>query len=131
MLGSAALLPELLRNLVDNALNYVPSTPERTGIVTVRVVAHAMSEYLELQVEDNGHGIPLIERDLVLQPFYRSLGQQVDGSGLGLAIVSEIAKRHEAEFSMEEVDTKAVMPGVRFVLRFKKSTHQQPLGQIF
>jgi two-component system, OmpR family, sensor histidine kinase TctE len=130
MLGSAALLPELLRNLVDNALNYVPSTPDRTGIVTVRVVAHAMGEYLELQVEDNGPGIPLAERDLVLQPFYRNLGQQADGSGLGLAIVAEIAKRHEAELSIEEVDVKAVMPGVRFVLRFERAVDNQSTGAI-
>jgi two-component system, OmpR family, sensor histidine kinase TctE len=126
MQGSAALLPELIRNLVDNALNYVPSTPEREGVVTVRVVAYPHSEYLEVQVEDNGPGIPPTERELVLQPFYRSLGQQADGSGLGLAIVAEIAKRHEAELLIEEVDAKDAMPGVRFILRFARSSAAHP-----
>jgi two-component system sensor histidine kinase TctE len=120
MQGSAALLPELIRNLVDNALNYVPSTPERTGIVTVRVVAFELSEYIELQVEDNGPGIPVAERELVLQPFYRSLGQNADGSGLGLAIVAEIAKRHDAQLLLEETDANAAMPGVRLVVRFAR-----------
>jgi two-component system sensor histidine kinase TctE len=27
--GNPTLLPELVRNLVDNAINYTPSTPER------------------------------------------------------------------------------------------------------
>ena len=120
MQGSAALLPELIRNLVDNALNYVPSTPERAGIVTVRVVAFDHSEYIELQVEDNGAGIPAPERELVLQPFYRSLGQSADGSGLGLAIVAEIVKRHDAELLIEETDAKAAMPGVRLIVRFAR-----------
>lgn len=118
--GSAALLPELLRNLVDNALNYVPSTPEHPGIVTVRVLAFEYGEYLEVQVEDNGPGIPAAERELVLQPFYRSLDQQADGSGLGLAIVQEIAKRHDAELLIEETDSKAATPGVRFIVRFAR-----------
>jgi two-component system, OmpR family, sensor histidine kinase TctE len=121
MQGSAALLPEMIRNLVDNALNYVPSTPERVGIVTVRVVAFDHSEYIELQVEDNGAGIPATERDLVLQPFYRSLGQSADGSGLGLAIVHEIVKRHDAELLIEETDARAAMPGVRLIVRFARA----------
>ena len=35
---------------------------------------------LVLQVEDSGPGIPLAERDLVFQPFYRALGTEADGS---------------------------------------------------
>ncbi len=118
--GYPALLLELVRNLVDNALNYVPSTPERAGVITLRVVADASGGVLMLQVEDNGPGIPSEERELVLQPFYRSLGQEADGSGLGLAIVAEIAKRHGAELSIEAVEPLAAMPGVRFILCFAR-----------
>ncbi len=118
--GSPTLLSELVRNLVDNALNYVPSTPERSGIVTLRLMTDLVDNSLLLQVEDNGPGIPQTERDLVLQPFYRSLGQSADGSGLGLAIVAEIAKRHHAKLSIEEVDAKAALPGVRFTLRLPR-----------
>jgi two-component system, OmpR family, sensor histidine kinase TctE len=115
--GYPALLAELVRNLVDNALNYVPSTPERPGIITLRVLADPFGEVVVLQVEDNGPGIPLAERELVLQPFYRRLGQEADGSGLGLAIVAEIAKRQGAQLSIGEVDVTSAMPGARFSLR--------------
>ena len=35
--GHPALLIELVRNLVDNALNYAPSTLQRAGVITLRV----------------------------------------------------------------------------------------------
>lgn len=117
--GYPALLSELVRNLVDNAINYVPGTPERPGMITLRVSSDPVTQTLLLQVEDNGPGIPATERELVLQPFYRRLGQDADGSGLGLAIVAEIAKRHEAQLSIDDVDAKAPFPGVRFSLRFR------------
>ncbi len=116
--GYPALLSELVRNLVDNALNYVPSTPNQIGVITLRVLVDNLCDVLVLQVEDNGPGIALAERELVLQPFYRSLGQEADGSGLGLAIVVEIAKRHHAQLSIEAVNPKAAMPGACFSLRF-------------
>ena len=118
--GYPALLTELLRNLVDNALNYVPSTTGRPGVITLRVSADRETDHVTLQVEDNGPGIPESERELVLQPFYRSLGQEADGSGLGLAIVAEIAKRHNATLSITSVEPNAAMPGVRFSLSFER-----------
>ncbi len=116
--GYPALLIELVRNLVDNALNYTPSTHQRPGVITLRVLADPLGDMLTLQVEDNGPGIPLSERVLVLEPFYRRLGQEADGSGLGLAIVSEIAKRHGAQLHLDDVDVTSSMPGVRFSLQF-------------
>ncbi len=89
--GHPLLLRELIRNLVDNALLYTPEG----GAVTVRVMDDPFGQVIVLQVEDSGPGIAPAERDKVFQPFYRSLGSQVDGSGLGLAIVREIALQHD------------------------------------
>jgi two-component system, OmpR family, sensor histidine kinase TctE len=116
--GYPALLSELVRNLVDNALAYVPSTIERGGVITLRVLKPTHGDALLLQVEDNGPGIPENERDLVLQPFYRRLGQEADGSGLGLAIVAEIAKRHDAQLEIHEAHPGATWPGLQMNLRF-------------
>jgi two-component system, OmpR family, sensor histidine kinase TctE len=119
--GNPTLIKEMVRNLIDNALNYIASTDERPGVVTARVLSDPFGSVVVLQVEDNGPGIAPAERDLVLQPFYRALGQEADGSGLGLAIVAEIAQQHRAILTIEDTNPRATPPGVRFTLRFDKS----------
>lgn len=117
--GNATLLKELVRNLVDNAVHYTPSTPQRPGVVTIRLLPDTLGKTLMLEVEDNGPGIALAERDLVFQPFYRALGSNADGSGLGLAIVQEIAHKHDCELSVNAASDDASMPGVLFGVRFQ------------
>ena len=116
--GNATLLTELVRNLVDNAINYTPSTSERPGMVTVRVLAETFGQVLLLQVEDSGPGVPEAERELVFQPFYRVLGSDADGSGLGLPIVLEIARQHGAQVQLEDAHPGQQPPGARFSVRF-------------
>ncbi|MFM0327741.1 ATP-binding protein [Caballeronia glebae] len=50
-------------------------------------------ERVVLRIEDNGPGIPLVERQRVFDPFYRTLGSEQMGSGLGLPIVQTITDR--------------------------------------
>ena len=123
--GHTLLLRELIRNLVDNALQYTPAG----GVVTVRVVDDPFGQVVVLQVEDSGPGIAATEREQVFQPFYRTLGTNVDGSGLGLAIVHEIAVQHGVEITLDDANLRhrpglgeqagaAFGPGARFTLRF-------------
>ena len=118
ILGNPTLLKEMIRNLVDNAINYTPSTPERQGVVTTRVLIDPFSKVLALQVEDSGNGIPVAERELVFQPFYRALGNEADGSGLGLPIVAEIARQHHATVLVEDARPGQIPPGACFTVRF-------------
>jgi len=125
--GHAVLLREMIRNLVDNALQYTPAG----GTVTVRIVEDPFGQVVVLQVEDNGPGIAAAEREQVFQPFYRALGTNVDGSGLGLAIVREIANQHGAEITLEDAWPRPTGAGVtadgapqarvgaRFTIRFR------------
>jgi len=115
--GNPTLLQEMVRNLVDNAINYTG----RGGVVTVRVLLDRFSGVQVLQVEDDGPGIPENERTFVLQPFYRALGTNVDGSGLGLAIVQEIAQQHGATVSMEDAHAERTPRGLRASVRFTAS----------
>src|SRR4029453_7367042 len=100
--GNPTLLKEMIRNLLDNAINYTPSSMEHPGVITARVLADPFGHVLVLQVEDSGPGIPLAERGRGFPPFYRALGTNVDGSGLGLPIVLEIARQHNAEITLED-----------------------------
>ena len=121
VLGHPTLLRELIVNLVDNALHYTPPG----GTVTLRVLSDPFGQVVVLQVEDSGPGISRAERELVFQPFYRSLGSAVEGSGLGLAIVAEVARQHGATVMLEDArdytqpGSGAPLPGVgaKFTVR--------------
>jgi signal transduction histidine kinase len=78
--GDRAALQRALANLVANA--------RRHGRGAVTVTARSDGDRAFLVVEDEGHGVPLLDRERVFERFYG------DGSGLGLAIVRATAQRH-------------------------------------
>ena len=112
--GNATLLQEMVRNLVDNAINYTP----HGGVVTARVLCDPFSGVQVLQVEDNGPGIAPSERALVLQPFYRTLGSDAQGSGLGLTIVHEVVHQFQATLEMNDAQPNKTPPGLLVSVRF-------------
>lgn len=117
--GHAALLREMVLNLLDNALRYTPSQ----GAVTARVTA--LSDMASAQgegaagrrgvclcVTDTGPGIPSGERSKVFHRFYRILGgPRTEGSGLGLAIVREIVQAHAGRVSLENGEAACMAGG--------------------
>jgi two-component system sensor histidine kinase TctE len=102
------LIREVLMNLVDNAIRYVPAG----GHVTVRCGVAGGRAYLA--VEDDGPGIAPDQRQAVRQRFYRVPNTPGSGCGLGLAIVDEVARLHGA--NLEIGDCGGV--GARVRLRF-------------
>ena len=116
--GNATLLGELVRNLLENAVNYTPSSAAAPGIINVHLLADRFGHVLVLQVENSGPGIAEEDRERVFQPFYRVLGSEVDGSGLGLPIVQEIARQHAATVTLEDAFPKQAQRGVVFSVRF-------------
>ena len=111
--GQPVLVRELIRNLVDNALQYTP----RGGTVTLRLSAAAQAVQAVLQVEDNGPGIAEAERELVFQPFYRAVDNEIEGSGLGLAIVREIAQQHGGSVVIDSAHPGQVPAGTCVTVR--------------
>ncbi|CAE6909283.1 Adaptive-response sensory-kinase SasA [Paraburkholderia domus] len=76
-------------NLVLNALRHA----SRGGHVVARALHVIRSDgvWLRIEVEDDGPGVPLNEREHIFEPF---VSGRPDGSGLGLAIVREVASVH-------------------------------------
>ncbi len=96
----------MLDNLLSNAIKFSPQDG------TVTVAARRTSERLELEVSDQGPGIPPEERVRVFEPFYRGLHPSdtlVKGTGIGLSVVREYAQMHGG--GVEVVDDAA--PGAR------------------
>jgi two-component system OmpR family sensor kinase len=99
----------LLRNLLENAVKYTPVE----GRVDIGIVRQG--DAVELSVEDSGPGLPPMERERVLDRFYRSGEAQAPGSGLGLAIVKSIADLHGATVAL---DASPGLGGLRVRVRF-------------
>jgi two-component system OmpR family sensor kinase len=85
--ASPEVLRQVLRNAIENALNYTP----RGGQVSIRVLSDGGDDVIE--VIDDGPGIPPAERERVFDSFYRMPGSNGHGSGIGLAIARESAMR--------------------------------------
>ncbi len=71
-------------NLVDNALRYTPAGGE------IELRTRSAGGTLEVEVLDQGPGLPSAELTRVFEPFYRAAGDPGGGSGLGLATVANL-----------------------------------------
>ena len=83
-----AKLHDIVRNLVENAVNYAPEQAD------VRLEAVRRDGRVEIIVSDSGPGIPSADLIRVFERFYRvaKARSQPDGIGLGLAIVRHLAE---------------------------------------
>lgn len=120
--GSAVLLREVIANLLDNALKYVPSARLHGARVTVSVTRACASNgapIAEVVVEDNGSGVPAELQAELFKRFFRgdrqhSADDSVDsGAGLGLAIVRDIIDLHGGNVQYAD----AADGGARFVVQ--------------
>jgi two-component system, OmpR family, phosphate regulon sensor histidine kinase PhoR len=85
-----AKLHDIVRNLVENAVNYSPVDTE------VRVAADRRDSRFSIMVSDSGPGIPAEDLTRVFERFYRvdKSRSRPGGTGLGLAIVRHLVELH-------------------------------------
>jgi len=85
-----------LTNLVNNAIRFADEK--------VSIRAQADKDWLRVEVEDDGPGIPVLEREQVFRPFYRldhARNQDEGNTGLGLAITRDIVRGHGGEITLD------------------------------
>jgi signal transduction histidine kinase len=106
--GHRQLLAQLLTNLLENAIKYVPSG----GRVDLQVTP-SVSE-VTLSVSDNGPGIPQVAHGAMLLPFRRlERDQGAPGSGLGLSLVAAVVRLHHGQLELHSTE-----PGLRVSCSF-------------
>ncbi|MDQ1392303.1 MAG: two-component system, OmpR family, sensor histidine kinase KdpD [Acidimicrobiaceae bacterium] len=79
VLVDPALLERAVANIIANAVGFSPDGQP------VKVEAAAVAGRVDLRVVDRGRGIPVTDRDRVLEPFQR-LGDNPNGAGVGLGL---------------------------------------------
>jgi signal transduction histidine kinase len=95
--GDRQLLAQMISNLVENALRHTPAGS------TVSLALRRTGPGFEIEVADNGPGIPETEHERVFTRFYRlDRSRSTAGSGLGLALVKAIAGLHGLTIRLED-----------------------------
>ena len=87
--GGTSRLERALANLVDNGARHAASS--------VRVSVSREADRVRVVVDDDGPGIPAIDRERIFERFTRLDGSRArdrGGAGLGLAVVRSIVTRH-------------------------------------
>jgi signal transduction histidine kinase len=103
--GNRQLLAQLITNLIENSLKYVP----RGGRIEISVTTGGGR--VRLQVADDGPGISTADRARAGQPFVKFTGSAADGSGLGLSLVAAIVRLHRGRLELQDNE-----PGLRVVV---------------
>lgn len=98
-------LLELLGNLLENAW--------RLCLEDVSVSMSVIGRRLELLLEDDGPGIPLDQRERILQRGER-LDRQHPGQGIGLAVAHDIIRGYHGTLTIED----SPLGGARFRISF-------------
>lgn len=101
--------------LMARALGNVLQNAQRYAAQRVEVSSNVNGDTCHIVVDDDGPGIPAVDRTRVFDPFTRldtSRNRDSGGYGLGLAIAQRIAQWHGGNISVED----SPLGGARFVI---------------
>jgi signal transduction histidine kinase len=88
-------LRRLITNLIENAIKYG---------ARARCSLSVHDRLAEIDIEDDGPGVPKAELNRVFDPFYRrepSRNRQTGGIGLGLSVARSIARAHGGDVALQ------------------------------
>ncbi len=96
--GDHRPLEQVFSNLINNAMQ---AMKDQGGTIAIRV-SHGENygdlHYIEINIADNGPGIPRENLDKVFLPFFTTRSK---GTGLGLAITKRIITAHRGNISVD------------------------------
>ena len=101
-------LEQVFGNLVDNAVKYLAN--DRPGVIEIR--GGAARGRVEIEVADNGRGIPAADHERIFELFRRSGVPDRPGEGIGLAHVRALVRRLGGDITVQS----APGSGSRFIV---------------
>ncbi len=104
VLADTAAVEKVLRNLIHNAIKFTPK------LGCIRISAQHQGDNVEIDVVDEGIGIPARDLPRIFERFYkvdraRTFGES-RGTGLGLAIAKHIVEGHGGKIGVESQEGK-------------------------
>ena len=116
----ARRIAQVLVNLVRNAATYAPEGTE------IGISASVQAGFVQVNVNDQGPGIPPAERTRVFQAFRRGVNAEnspVSGAGLGLAICKGLVEAHGGRIWIKKKTT----PGATLSFTIPLSPSHHPV----
>ncbi len=121
VLGHDTRLGQVINNLLDNAVSFVPT---EGGKISIRLARNATT--LVMMIEDNGPGIQAEDTNRIFERFYTDRAD-TDGfgqnSGLGLSISRQIIEAHGGSIRAE--NRTGAETGARFVVALPLDTSKK------
>ncbi len=108
--GDDVQLRQILVNLLVNSFQAMEG---RGGRVTIRTATRG--DHLEIEVSDNGPGIPADAHERIFKPFYTTKPRGI-GTGLGLPTARRIAELHGGSLELAHTSAEGTMFRVRLRL---------------
>ncbi|MDF2614099.1 MAG: cell wall metabolism sensor histidine kinase WalK [Clostridia bacterium] len=109
--GDELRIKQILHNILSNAIKYSIDP----GVIHVKLFA---GEFIAVQVQDTGIGIPVQDLDRIFERFYRvdkARSRKMGGTGLGLSIAKELVELHEGSIKI----SSKVGKGTTVTLHFR------------
>ena len=112
--ANPGLMSQALGNIVNNSVKYCPPGSQ-LHIQVQRIESEEGASFVQIAIEDTGHGIPEQYQQRIFERFFRvdkGRSRDTGGTGLGLAIVHHIIQLHGGKIkACNRQDRK---PGARF-----------------
>ncbi|MFH2012022.1 MAG: phosphate regulon sensor histidine kinase PhoR [Pseudomonadota bacterium] len=115
VLADEERIETVMENLLDNAVRYTPDNGD------IEVSALDKDNSVQIEVTDNGIGIPPRDIPRIFERFYRvdkTRSRESGGTGLGLSIVKHIIEAHGSNLRVESEIEK----GSRFIFNLPKNS---------
>jgi two-component system NtrC family sensor kinase len=97
--------PKLLQQVFTNLLTNAAEACEQGGRIRVTADEDSSGGFVQVQVEDNGKGIPKEHLDRIFEPFFTTKGAR-KGTGLGLSVSLGIVQKHEGTIDVHSAEGK-------------------------
>lgn len=100
-------LSMILKNLIENGIVYNKNPQPK---VTIKIIEKG--DRYNIEVEDNGIGIPIYEQDKIFERFYRidkARTSNLGGTGLGLSIVKTLVEKCGGGLSIDSIEGKGTI----------------------
>ena len=121
--GNEGILAQAFENVIRNAVHY---TADNTAVTVILTTAQ---DQLNIEITDNGAGIPEKMLDKIFAPFFRvadARDRQSGGTGIGLAIAKSAILHHRGTIMARNNSNGGLI--VQIVLPLQSATEEFSVG---